>query len=246
VKPSMTISRGARLALAASILLYAAVWLTVHRLRPIQWAGDPELTALVAEQERLRDFGDATCAALRLQSDEVLRHAWTKEDLRTLREKLGSGWGWESRDAGDWERHIVITRSPPRFDEWPACVALVRELENQPGLTVESLDIAAEGAGHRRRFSRFSIGLRFIMADATTGKAERPAPSRGPLPLASGEQPAATPKVGPVPSLRPPSAGPKPPASGPASAAVRADPPGPRAGVGQPVPIPKPPNQQNP
>ena len=242
----MTISRGAWLALAANVLLYGGVWLVAHRLRPIQWAGDPELTALVGERDRLHDASDATRDALRHQSDEVLRHAWTNEDLGVLRAKLGSGWGWESRDSGEWERHVVITRSPPRFDEWPGCVALVRDLEIKPGLTVESLDIAAEGAGRRRRFSRFSIGLRFIMADATTGKAERPAPSRGPLPLASGERPAATRKVGPVPSLRLPSSSAEPPASGPASAPVRPDPPGPRAGADQPDSIPKPPNHQNP
>lgn len=245
MKRATTISRGAWFALAAGASFYAAVWLVTHRLRPIRWAGDPELAALVAEQERLRDANDATRDALLRQSDEVLRHPWTNEDLGVLRAKLGSGWGWESRDLVEWERHVVITRSPPRFDEWPGWVALVRDLENKPGLTVESLDIAAEGAGRRRRFTRFSIGLRFIMADATTGKAERPAPSRGPLPLGPGERPAATRKVGPVPSLRLPSAEPKPPASGPASAPVRADPPGPRAGADQPVSIPKPPNQHN-
>ena len=230
MKRPTNLSCGTWCALGASVLVYGGVWTVVHRLRPIQWAGDPELTALVGERERLHDSGDTTRDALRRQSEELLRQAWTNEDLRALKGKLGSGWGWESRDAGDWERHIVITRSPPRFDEWPACVALVRELENQPGLTVESLDIAAEGAGHRRRFSRFSISLRFIMADATISKAERSAPSRGPLPLAPGERPATPPKVGPLPSLRLPSASAEPPASGPASAPVRPDPPGPRAG----------------
>ena len=246
MKPSTTISRKAWLALGASAAIYAAVWLVVHRLRPIRWAGDPQLAALVAEEERLHDFGDATRDALRRQSDETLKHAWTDEVLRGFRDKLGPTWSWESRDAEGPERRVLITRSRLRFDEWGACVALVRQLENEPGLAVESLDIAADGAGHQRRFSRFSIGLRFIVADATGPKAERPAPSRGPLPLGQGGQPAATPKVGPVPSLRLPSASAKPAASGPASAAVRADPPGPRAGAGEAVPLPTTPNQQNP
>ena len=84
MKPSMTISRGAWLALATNVLLYGGVWLVAHRLRPIQWAGDPELTALVGERDRLHDASDATRDALRHQSDEVLRHAWTNEDLAVL------------------------------------------------------------------------------------------------------------------------------------------------------------------
>ena len=73
------------------------------------------------------------------------------------------------------------------------------------------------------------LGLRLIGADAPIRKAEQAAPSRGPLPLASGELPATTRKVGPVPSLRLPSASAGPAASGPASAPIRPDPPGPRA-----------------
>jgi hypothetical protein len=231
VKRPTRISRGAWFALGASVLLYGGVWTVVHRLRPIHWAGDPELTALVDERERLRDSDDATRDALRRQSEELLRQAWTNETLRALAERLGSAWVWESRDTEPLERHVVLTRVAPRFDEWPAYVALIADLEKQPGLTVESLDIAAEGARRHRRFTRLTIGLRFIVADAAISKAERSAPSRGPLPLAPGERPATPRKVGPVPSLRRPSASAEPPASGPASAPVRPDPPGPRAGA---------------
>jgi len=199
----------------------------VHRLRPIQWAGDPELTVLMDERERLRDSGDATRDALRRQSEELLRQAWTNETLRALAERLGSAWVWESRGTGPLERQVVLTRAAPRFDEWPACIALIADLEKQPGLAVESLNIAAEGARRHRRFTRLIIGLRCIVADASISKAERSAPSLGPLPLAPGEGPAAPRKVGPVPSLRRPSASAEPPASGPASAPVRPDPPGP-------------------
>ena len=231
MKRPTNISRGTWCALGASVLVYGGVWTVVHRLRPIQWAGDPELTALVGERERLHDSGDATRDALRRQSEELLRQAWTNEDLRALKGKLGSGWAWESRGTGPLERHVVLTRAAPRFDEWPAYVAFMGDLEKRPGLTVESLDIAAEGAGRHRRFTRVTIGLRFIVAGASISKAERSAPSRGPLPLAPGERPAMPPKVGPLPSLRLPSASAEPPASGPASAPVRPDPPGPRAGA---------------
>ena len=65
MKRPTNISRGTWCALGISVFVYGGVWTVVHRLRPIQWAGDPELTALVGERERLHDSGDTTRDALR-------------------------------------------------------------------------------------------------------------------------------------------------------------------------------------
>ncbi len=243
---ALTVSRGAWLALAASIVAYAGVWLVVHRLRPIQWAGDSELTALVGERDRLRDSDDAACIRVRQQVSDLSPHAWTNDEVLALKERIGPDWQWDSANPGSREQQIVLTCSAPRFEDWPRYLDFVAGLAGRPGLAVESADITAEGAGRNRRFNRFSVRFRITVADATTGKAERPAPSRGPLPLASGAGPAPTRKIGPVPSLRLPSASAEPPASGQASAPVRPDPPGSPAGNAHEPSVPPPPNSQNP
>lgn len=204
---------------AFSALLCSAVWFVRHRVRPIRWAGDTELVALTADRETLRASDDATRDILRAQQQSHLQSGWTAEQLAELPKELGPSWRCEWRTTGADERRAIVTRVAPRLQDWPAYVAAVRRWAGAPGVRLDSLDIAAEGTGRRRQFTQILIGLRFTLAAAPNGNAERPAPSRGALPVAPAAEPATTRPVGPVPSLRPP-----------VSAPFRSDPPGDRAG----------------
>lgn len=90
---ALIVSRGAGLALAASLAAYGRVWFTVHRLRPIQCGGDTELAASVGESERLRDSDDGHYDNLscRISRDyEAPKATLTfKEAFRTLKGELG-------------------------------------------------------------------------------------------------------------------------------------------------------------
>ena len=224
--------------LAFSALVCGAVWVVSHRVRPIRWAGDTELFALTTERERLRESDDATRDTLRAQQRTRIQQGWTAERLARLPEKCGPGWYWEWQSAGVGERRAVVTRVASQLDDWPACVAAVRQWAGTPGVQLDSLDLFAEGTGRRRRFTQATLGLRFLLAAAPNGNAERAA--GGPLPVASAAEPATPRKVGLVPSLRRPSASAEPPAPGPASAPFRPDPPGERAGLNSPVSIHQP------
>lgn len=204
---------------AFSALLGGAVWFVSHRVRPLRWVGDAELEALTTDREALRASDDTTRDALRAQQQLRLQSGWTEEQLAELPKSLGAGWRCEWLPAGAGERRAVVTRVAPRLQDWPVCVAMVRRWAGAPGVRLDSLDIAAEGTGRRRQFTQVLIGLRFTLAAAPKGNAERPAPSRGALPVAPAAEPTTTRPAGPVPSLRPP-----------VSAPFRSDPPGDRAG----------------
>ena len=228
MKRAQKISRPVWALFALSALLCGSVWVVSHRIRPIRWAGDPELVALTTERERLHESDDTTRDALRAQQRTRTQQGWTAERLAQLPEKFGPGWRCEWQSAGAGERRAFVTRIAPRLNDWPAYITAVRQWAGMPGVFLDSLDMAAEGTGRRRRFIQVAFGLRFIPAAASNGNAERTAPSRGPLPVAPAAEPAATRKVGP--SLRRPSASAEPPAPG--AAPLRPDPPGARAGIG--------------
>ncbi len=221
-------------ALGASVLLGGAVWFFTHRWRPILPVADREFAALADERDQLQGNDDRVRDTLREQRKASARQAWTTESLATMQQRLGADWRWEW-ETGDRPHRVVLQRTAPLLEEWPHYVAVVTELARQPGLAVDSIEFRADGAARERRFTRVAIGLRFTVADAPLSDAERSAPSRGPLPVAPAAGPATPRKIGPVPSLRRPSASAEPPAPGQASAPFRSDPPGPKAGSSPPT-----------
>jgi hypothetical protein len=223
---AITVTRSAWNALALAVILAAVAWWP--RFRPQPAAGpDAEIVALHAERDRLAGNTEEIRDRLRAQQAAQQSRAWTSPTLAALQAQLGTGWQWE------WSSHerASVRRARPRLEEWREYVALVTALEARPGLVVENVEMRAVGAARSRRFVTVSLGLRFILAVAPIGDAERAAPSRGPLPVAPAEVPAPARKVGPVTALRRPDASAEPPAPGPASASFRPDPPGPSAGI---------------
>lgn len=226
MRNALRVSRLAWLALAISGALAAVGWAALWRWRPVAPVPSGELAALIAEREHLRGNEDAVRDALRDQRDTLRSSAWTAERLAQLKAEIGSGWKW----VGERPDRVLLHRGGLPLGEWPRCLELIAALSAQPGVAVESLELRARGRQRERSFAEVRIGLRFIVAGAPVGDAERAAPSRGPLPVAPADSPAASRKLGPVTSLRRPDASAKPPAFGPASASFRPDPPGPRAG----------------
>jgi len=221
------VTRGAWFALGLSAILAGTAWFALLHWRPVAPDSGGALATLTAEHDRLKGDGDSERDALRQQRDTLRREAWTAGSLAALPAEIGAGWRW------DWTApdRAVLRRLTPQLAEWPEYVALVTALGKKPGLIVEAVELRADGAPRERRFSSVSIGLRFILADAPSGDAERAAPSRAPLPVAPAADPAMSRKIGPGPSLRRPSASAEPPAPGPASTSFRPDPPGSSAGT---------------
>lgn len=217
------------LGLILSAGLCAAVSVTAYHWQPFTLPPTDDLPALVAERDALRGNDDAVRDALRAQVGGSRTPAWSEQALDKLPEEFGADWQCDPRPEGPGVR-MQLVRRKPLLDEWSEYLALVERWSRTPGVSVESVEILAEGEAHDRRLTRVALGLRFRRDDATTGDASRTVPSHGPARVAPAESPAAPRKIGPVPSLRRPGASAEPPAPGPASASFRPDPPGSRAG----------------
>ena len=135
------VSRPVWALLASSALLCGAVWFVSHRVRPIRWAGDPELVALTAEREQLQQNDNATRDALRAQLQTRMQLGWTEERLAELPAKFGPGWRCALQNAGAGERRLLVTRvnpwitctngmklrqHPPRFWHWINLLEMVQ------------------------------------------------------------------------------------------------------------------------
>jgi hypothetical protein len=203
------VSRAAWAGLALSALLCGAVWAISHRLRPVRWAGDPELTALAAERDRLPDRDDRTRDALRRQQRTAGNHSWTDASLADFQRKLGSDWRWQAEPAapGAAERRFKLTAMSQDIRRWPDCMAAVETLEKLPGVAILSLEITATGTGRQRRFTRIVLGLRLVWHDGRNpGNAERAAALFARSPFRGGVPGPAVEVRTSVPALRPPSA----------------------------------------
>lgn len=218
-----SISRRVWLAFGGSVLLFALVWWMSHHEPPVPPVGAAEFAALTGERERLQGNDDRVRDRLREQQRGLTRIAWTPEMLAALQQRQGAGWRWNWEPGGPPGR-VTLQRVAPRIEEWPAYGALVTELAAQPGVTIESIEIIADGAARDRRFTRVAIGLRFIVAVAPSRDGQRAAPSSGPPTVAPARAPATVRKVGAFTSHRRPSASAEPPAPGTAGAPFRARP----------------------
>lgn len=220
---SPSISRRVWCAFGGSAAVCAAVGWIAYRTWPAPPVHVAEFAALAAEQERLRGNDYGVRDRLREQQRGLARVAWTAEQLAALEQRQGARWRW-TWEPGPRER-VTVQRVAPRLEEWAAYRAWVTELAGQPGVTVESVEILAEGAARDRRLTRVALGLRFVVA-APARDGQRAAPSRGPPTVAPPSGPATSRKVGPVTSHRRPSASAEPPAPGTSGASFRSRPSG--------------------
>ena len=207
MKRACKVSPAAWAGLVLSTLLCAAVWTVSRHLRPVRWAGDPELVALVSERDGLSDRDDRMREALRQRQQALATHAWTDESLAGLQQRLGADWRWEAEPAapGAGQRRFKLTALPREIRLWPACMAAVEALETQPGVAILSLEITAAGAGRQRRFTRVVLGLRLVWhGGRNPGNAERAASLSARSPFRDCRSGLAAEVRPSVPALRPP------------------------------------------
>ena len=168
----------ARLALlAGSALLCATAWL-VPRLRPAPRLTETGVTALLTERDRLAPNTDAARAALRQKAGAAAGPVWDAARLAKLQWQLGPGWQW-SEEGGlhVGAQRIVVRAVALDFARWPDQLAALDWIKRQPGIVVERVDFAAEGAGAARKFVRVVFTLRLLRPRARTpGNKERAAP----------------------------------------------------------------------
>ncbi len=144
--------------LAASAVLCVAVLVAIHRMPATRLASDPAVAALLNERERLRACDDATRDELRHQRQAQTHDTWTPEKLGALHAKLGPAWQWTVPEPVN---QAVVARTSLRLRDWPALLVAVRQLEVEPDLRIEGVEIATESANSAARV-RVVIELRLI------------------------------------------------------------------------------------
>lgn len=226
-----SVSRRAAVWLIVSALGCGATEFVSHRFRPLR--SDNKTTTLAAECEQLRIYDDATRDALRTQRTKRAQAGWTAQRLRNF--GVPPGWLCQWEPSNTPTRRALLTLIAPRLNDWPACLAYMRECASQPGVALDSVEVVAAGATRQRRFTRIAFALRFTLVDATNLNGERTFPSRLPAIPTNAEITAQ--KVGLGPSLRLSSAAAELSAAGPASASARLGPPTDRAASENNIPL---------
>ena len=144
---------------------------------PAPQANASTFAALAAEQNRLRPNTDAVRDELRQHAQIVASPEWTDSRIAELQRRVGPMWAWtvEPRTA-EADRRATVRAVSLELTRWPAYLAAVELIERQPGIVVERIDFAAEGAGSARKFARVVFTLRLLRPRARTpGNKERAA-----------------------------------------------------------------------
>jgi len=201
-------------ALALGALLLTAVLALRARSDLAQLGQDAELIRLREERRRLESYGDAVVQAARM----------TVENLRQPRTDVApSDWTVEWVPAVSPRTSLQRLRRTAPVG-WTDIVRTVEGNLARTGTRCLSLDISSRGSRQVRAIAAVEMVLEH--------PAETPSrrnPSDGTV-FPGAIVPATPPAVGAGPSLRRPAASAEPPASGQASAPVRPDPRGSRAG----------------
>jgi hypothetical protein len=163
-------SRPAGTALVLSLLICGGLWVFTQRLRPVVWAGAPELATLAQEHAALRGNDEAACAEWRRRAGQ--QATVPAAGLAALQASLAPDWRWEVIPSiGGAGQGIRLTARSQDLHQWPVVLATLRKIESLPGATVSSLELTAVGTGKDRHFSRLILEVRFN--PGIPGNAER-------------------------------------------------------------------------
>lgn len=166
-----------RWALLATCAVACVACFAAVRRFPAPQANAATFSALSVERDRLRSNTDAVRDSLRQQAQDAASPDWTDGRIAELQGRLGPSWQWtvEPRTAAP-ERRATMRAVALELTRWPAYLAAIETIEQQPGIVVERIDLAAEGAGSARKFVRVVLTLRLLRPRARTpGNKERAA-----------------------------------------------------------------------
>lgn len=144
---------------------------------PAPQANAATFAALTAEHDRLRPNTDAVRNELRRQAQIAASPEWTDRRIAELQRQVGPMWTWKVEPgAAGSDRRATVRAVSLELTRWPAYLAAVALIEQQPGIVIEWIDFAAEGAGAARKFARVVFTLRLLRPGARTpGNKERAA-----------------------------------------------------------------------
>jgi hypothetical protein len=215
MKPRPTTAQWLGLAFGAALL--AAVLAVRQRGDLLRFAEDAELVRLRTERQRLSAYEPVAMHALQAAADAL-------NGRRATKQRWPEGWSARAMPAPNGSDEVSWKFTPTGIPTWAGLLNAVAALVSVPGNRIVSVEIRSRGTLAEREIASVEIVL--VQPTATPSR-RNPSGGTG---LPGTEVPATPPAVGAGPSLRRPAAFAEPPAAGQASAPVRPDPRGPRAG----------------
>lgn len=215
MKPRITVAQWAWLVVSTTLL--AVVLLARHRGSLAVSTVDAELERLRAERQRLTEFTPAAVQAARTAVAALAESG-------SMPARWPQDWSVEPMPPAAGSTHRLWRITPERPLTWAELVAAVTSVAAAPGNRIVALEVRSRGTLTAREIASVEILL----------EQPTPTPSRrnssGGTGSPGADLPATPPAVGAGRSLRRPAASAEPAAAGQASAPVRPDPRGPRAG----------------
>lgn len=204
--------------LTFGVALLAVVLYVRQHGELLRFAEDGELVRLRAERQRLSAFEPAALRATQAKLEELEKRTATDRPWP-------EGWSGREENPGEDAGGATWRLSPTGVPSWTGLVNAIGTLVSVPGSRIVSVQIRSRGTLTERQMASVEI----VLTQPTTPWSRRN-PSGGTTGPGAGD-PATPTAVGAGPSLRRPSASAEPPAPGQASAPIRPDPRGPRAGT---------------
>jgi len=178
--------------LAGAVLLCGGV-AAAFRWWPPALPADAAFAALQAEQAELRSNDDSTRTRLAAERDQLAQRVGLVP-LAELQKRLDPNWTWQSHGGGRW----LVSLNGAQPDGWLDLLAGVAELERQPGVFIEEVELHGDG----RNFTQALVTIRVRGQGGET----QPGLGTRPAPVSAPNGPAKAPAVGRVRSLRRPGA----------------------------------------
>jgi hypothetical protein len=159
-------------------LLCAGVYVARTAYPPHRMLNNPQLAELRKQQAQLAPFSDAAARTVTAKLGELRGRLWSEPAFnRWLSDKAPKGWIVQALGAADLThlngRRYAFQRPNSTDKDWPEIAAFLGNLEEAPGVSVQSVALAVQpGYAGSRQFSQclFIAVFYFAGGDGAAGK----------------------------------------------------------------------------
>ena len=141
-------------------LFCAGVYVARTAFPPFRMLNNPQLSELRNEQAQLAPFSDAAAQGIAARLGELRGRLWTEASFnRWLADRAPKTWIVQALGAADLKhlhgRRYAFQRPNSTDKDWPEIAAFLGNLEQAPGVSVQSVALAVQpGYAGSRQFSQ--------------------------------------------------------------------------------------------
>lgn len=114
-----------------------------------------------ADNKNSDAYSDEKARAARERAESFRQGLLSEQEVASLVQGFGAEWTMvkmEDRETDEYiRRTVTITRSAGAVSEWQAIFTTVSNLQNRPGVVINSMEITTSGDNRERQFQRISL-----------------------------------------------------------------------------------------